>query len=275
MGLAMKLYFILEGRRGSQVPGPVMQEVFGILTRRGFQVEAGIPEEMLFRPDSLTVTHDLYLLKSDTELALSFAGVLHAQGARLLNPYWNCLATKNKIVASQLLRAAGIPAPRSWVTGDLRLLRSLVEERPLIIKPYQGFHGNGIQIVRHQHELAAVPPPTSPVLIQEYIAGRGEDLKVYVIGEEVFATRKPFAPDSFVRPGRPCPITSEVREIARRCGQVFGLGLYGLDIIESPGGPVVVDVNYFPGYKGVPNGPTLLADYIEQYARECCDHALH
>lgn len=35
---------------------------------------------------------------------------------------------------------------------------------------------------------------------------------------------------------------AEVREIARRCGQVFGLGLYGLDMIEGPSGPVVVEL---------------------------------
>jgi len=264
----MKLYFILEGRPGSPVPGPVMRETFDILTRRGFEVESGVPEEMLLRPDSLAVAHDLYLLKSDTELALSLAGVLHAQGARLLNPYSCCLAVKDKIVATPRLHAAGIPTPRSWVTGDLTLLRPLVEARALILKPYRGYHGAGIHLAHNPRELAAIPTSQELMLIQEYVPGAGEDLKVYVIGEHVFATRKPFSPNSFLRPGQPCLVTAEVREIARRCGQVFGLGLYGMDIIESPDGPIVVDVNYFPGYKGVPGGPALLADYIEKYAYE-------
>ncbi|MGH9799104.1 MAG: hypothetical protein ACRD82_01970 [Blastocatellia bacterium] len=42
--------------------------------------------------------------------------------------------------------------------------------------------------------------------------------------------------------------------------------MYGLDIIESDRGPYVVDVNYFPGYKGVPNAAGLIADYIDDYA---------
>jgi len=216
----------------------------------------------------LTVAHDLYLLKSDTELSLSMAGVLHAQGARLLNPYPACLAVRDKIVASWHLCAAGIPAPRTWITNDLSLLRPFAETQPLIIKPYRGFHGAGIRIVRSRDELAALPTPESPALVQEYIEGSGHDVKVYVIGEEVFATRKPFSPDSFTRPGQPSAVSDRVRDIALRCGPLFGLGLYGLDVIESPRGPVVVDVNYFPGYKGIPEAPRLLADYIESYARE-------
>jgi glutathione synthase/RimK-type ligase-like ATP-grasp enzyme len=83
-------------------------------------VRSGIPEETLIEPDRLEVAHDLYVLKSHTELSLSVAGVLHARGARLLNPYPSCIATQNKIVAARRLRAAGVPTPRCWVTGDRR-----------------------------------------------------------------------------------------------------------------------------------------------------------
>jgi len=263
----MKLYFMLV-RRVPPVPSPVLLEVFEILARRDFRIKSGIAEEMVIQPDCLKVEHDLYILKSHTELALSLAGILHAQGARLLNPYLCCIATQNKIVTSQRLRAAGIPTPHCWVTDDLALLRPIVETRPLIIKPYLGHRGAGIHIVHNPDELAAVPPPENAVLIQEYVQGRGEDLKVYVIGEKVFAVRKRFSTDSFTIPGRPCPVSAEVHEIAWRCGQAFGLGLYGMDMIETPQGPVVVDLNYFPGYKGVPNAAPLIADYIEDYARE-------
>ncbi|MFN8454153.1 MAG: ATP-grasp domain-containing protein [Anaerolineae bacterium] len=260
----MKLYFMLV-RRVPPAPSPVLVEVFNHLSRRGFQVEGGIAEELLTRPDQLEVKHDLYLLKSHTEMSLSLAGILHQQGAWLLNPYPSCIATQDKIMASRRLRAAGIPTPASWVTGDLALLRPLIEERPLIIKPYRGHRGAGVRLAHNAAELAALPPLDDLMLIQEYIPGTGEDLKVYVIGQEVFAVRKEFSPTSFTRAGRPVPVSAEVRDIALRCGQAFGLGLYGLDIIESPTGPVVVDLNYFPGYKGVPNAASLIANYIEDY----------
>jgi Inositol 1,3,4-trisphosphate 5/6-kinase ATP-grasp domain len=38
-------------------------------------------------------------------------------------------------------------------------------------------------------------------------------------------------------------------------------------VIECPDGPVVVDLNYFPGYKGVPDIAPRLADYIDEFAR--------
>jgi len=254
-------------RRVPPVPSPILVEVFQILTRKGFQVDSSIAEEVVTQPDSLGVRHDLYILKSHTELSLSLAGILHLQGARTLNPYSTCVTVQDIIVASRLLCAAGIPTPRCWVTGDLSLMRPVVEEGPIIIKPYRGHRGAGIRVVHNSDDLAAFPTPESPVLIQDFIQGSSTDLKVYVVDKEVFATRKPFSATSFTLPGQPCPVTAEVRDIALKCGRIFGLGLYGLDLIESPVGPMVVDVNYFPGYKGVPSIAPLMADYIEGYAR--------
>jgi ribosomal protein S6--L-glutamate ligase len=262
----MRLFFILV-RRVPPVPSPVLLEVFEILERRGFDVDSGIPEETVTRPDRLRCEHDLYILKSHTELALALAGILDTLGARLLNPYVCCITTQEKIVASRRLRAAGVPVPRSWVTGDLGLMRRIVEETPLIVKPHRGHRGAGIEIVRNAAELGALQQPNGPVLIQEHLTGSGEDVKLYVVGEDVFAVRKEFSPTSFTRPGQSCTVTSELREIALACGRVLGLGLYGLDVLETDEGPVVVDVNYFPGYKGVPDVAPLIADYIERYAQ--------
>jgi ribosomal protein S6--L-glutamate ligase len=261
----MRLFF-LTVRRVPPVPSPVLVDAFARLSDWGFDVAEAIPEEIVLRTDDLDPSEDLYVLKSHTELALSLAGLLHARGARLLNPYESCVAAQDKITACNLLRLAGVPAPRTWVTGDLRLLRPMLAGGPLIIKPHRGHRGAGISIVRDDAELDAVPPSDGTVVAQELVRGRGEDLKLYVAGDRVFAVRKPFAHDSFTRPGRPCEVGPEVHELALRCGEAFGLGLFGLDVVESPDGPVVVDVNYFPGYKGVPDAGALIAGYIRDYA---------
>lgn len=261
----MKLYFLLV-RRVPPVPSPVLVEVFDLLRRRGFELDGGIAEEIVVQSDRFRPTHDLYLLKSHTELSLSLAGVIDAQGAELLNPYASCTATQNKIVASRRLRAAGVPVPRTWVTGDLDLLRAIAEEAPLIVKPYQGHRGAGIRLVRTPGDLRGVSLRDGPILAQEYVDGGREDVKVYVVGGDVFAVRKPFSETSFTVPGRPCAVDAELRDIALRCGRALGLGLYGLDVVEGPSGPVVVDLNYFPGYKGVPGIAPLIAEYVERYA---------
>jgi ribosomal protein S6--L-glutamate ligase len=190
--------------------------------------------------------------------------VLHEQGARLLNPYPACLEVMNKIVATQRMQTTGIPAPESWVTGDLTLLMPIAAQKPLIIKPHIGGRGMGVHVVHNPHELSLITPPQEPLLIQEYI--EGPEMKLYVIGEQVFGVRKPFSATSYMLAGQPAHVSQEAREIALRCGRVFGLGLYGLDIIESAHGPVVVDLNYFPSYKGVPGAARLMSDYIMNYA---------
>jgi ribosomal protein S6--L-glutamate ligase len=256
----------LRGRLLPLFRSRVVVEVSEILSNRGWDVETVVPEEMLQRPDRLAVEHDLYILKSLTELSLSLAGILHGQGARILSPYPSCALTQNKIVASRVLRAAGVPTPDCWVTGELQLLRPLVERHPLILKPYNGHRGQGLHVVRTVDDLMRVQPPDSLMLAQTYIEGTGEDFKVNVVGEDVFAIRKPFSKDSFTQPGRPAVVSPEIRAIALRCGQAFGLGLYGLDLIENEHGVWVVDVNTFPGYKGIPDVAPRIADYIEAYA---------
>src|SRR5437879_2788531 len=258
----MKLYFMLAWRTPT-APNPVLVETFDLLRQRGFDIELGIAEELLLQLDRLAPTHDLYVLKSHAALWLSLAEIVHTHGGRVLNPFPACLAVQNKIVAVERMRAAGVPTPRSWVTGDPDLLRSIVEECPVIIKPYAGGRGIGILVVHSPHELARTPRPREPVLIQEYIRHE-EELKVYVIGEEVFGMRTGSSRDA---PRWPCPLRRHVREIALRCGRLFGLGLYGLDIVESPDGPLVVDLNYFPSYRNVPHAAVLIADFIDAYAR--------
>ena len=263
-----RLYFMLAFRN-SAAPNPVVAEVLTILKRKGFRIEIGFAESLLLQPGSLSAKADLYILKSHTDLWLSLAGVLHFQGARLLNPYLACMATQNKIMTASRLRLAGVPIPRSWVTGDLKLLLALAAERQLILKPYDGRRGNGVRIVNEPRELASVRPPQRPVLVQEFVAG-GDELKVYVVRDEVFAMRRPPSRNACPYPRVACPVSPRLRWIALRCGQVSGLSLYGLDVVEGPEGPVVVDLNYFPSYRGVPGAATLIADYIEEYAKEHC-----
>jgi ribosomal protein S6--L-glutamate ligase len=263
----MRLFFMIV-RRVPPVPSPVLLEAYEILRGRGYDVEDGIAEEQPQRPDLLEPEHDLYLLKSHTDLSLSLAGVLAAQGARMLNPYVNCATTQNKFITARLLRAAGVPTPDTWALTDAALLEEEVAQRPLLIKPYMGHRGAGISIVHDAAALgAAAAAAVCPMIVQELVPGPGEDLKVYVVGDQVFAVSKPFSETSFAVPGRPVPVEPEVRDAALRAGAALGLGLYGLDVIESPDGPVVVDLNYFPGYKGVPDAAALIAEYIDAYAQ--------
>jgi glutathione synthase/RimK-type ligase-like ATP-grasp enzyme len=50
--------------------------------------------------------------------------------------------------------------------------------------------------------------------------------------------------------------------LASRCRRAFGLDLYGIDCIPTDDGPVVIEVNEFPNYTGVPQASERLADYV-------------
>lgn len=265
----MRVYFLVV-RRVPPVPSPVLLEVYDLLRARGYTVATGIAEEELQRPDLRVPEHDLYVLKSHTQLSLSLAGVLHAQGAQIIEPYPCCAATQNKIIAARILRAAGVPTPRTWAMGDPELLTAVAEHERLIVKPYMGHRGARIRVVSGAEPLrraAAANPTDDPLIVQELIDGPGHDLKVYVVGDNVFAVRKEFSETSFTIAGQPVPVDPEVRKAALDVGRSLGLGLYGLDVIESVDGPYVVDVNYFPGYKGVPDAAAMIADYIDRYAQ--------
>lgn len=266
--------FLILDRRAHGTPTPLLREVMGMLGERGIEVDWAVVDETVIDPGEAPEGYDFHLLKSYTDLGLSLAEVLHHRGARLLNPYPACAALRDKVATAWRLRAAELPVPRTWSTGDPGLLADRLRNGPLIFKPARGVHGAGIRVVHDARELddfrqevAARSGFREPWLAQEFVRGSGEDLKLYVSGPDVFAVRKAFSETSFHERGRPCAVDPEVAALALRCGRVFGLTLYGLDLIEGPDGPVIVDVNYFPGYRGVPEAAERVARQIERFAR--------
>jgi glutathione synthase/RimK-type ligase-like ATP-grasp enzyme len=245
-----------------------LEELYVLLTQRGFEVTEGVPDRAALDLD-LAPQHDLYVLKARTELPVSIAGVLHERGAKVLNPHPSCVLVLNKIVATAMMRDAGIPTPRSWAASDPSLLSSVASatSAPIIIKPFNGIGSQNVTLVRELADVEGVSVTNGPFLVQEFVEGCTERLKVHCVGEQVFATRKPFSLGGDGEPGRQCAVSEEVREIALRCGALFGMGLYGLDVLVPRDGPVVVDVNSFPGYGGVSGIAKVIADYIEGYAR--------
>ena len=266
----MRLFF-LTARRVPDVASPLLMEVSERLRALGHEVEHGIPEQMLVDAVGLTPAHDLYLLKSHTELALSVTAALAAQGAHILNPYPACAAAQDKLLVNRRLHAAGVPVPATLVTADSDRIAECLDGTPKIIKPLRGHRGEGVEVVHTVADLTGRPQPAGPLIVQDLIEGPGEDLKVYVVGDRVWAVRKPFSPVSFSLPGRPVPVTPEVEAIAHRAAAATGLGLLGLDIIEGADGPFVVDTNYFPGYKGCLGVAGPMAAYIHRYATTAVD----
>jgi ribosomal protein S6--L-glutamate ligase len=98
-------------------------------------------------------------------------------------------------------------------------------------------------------------------LVMRYVENTGYDIKLYVTGQEVHAVVKS-SPLQDAIEEREIPVTREMLKLARRVGQLFGLDLYGVDVLETPQGLVIVDINDFPSFYGVPRKVASVAEYI-------------
>jgi ribosomal protein S6--L-glutamate ligase len=249
---------------------PIMPEVFALLARRGAEVTLIHPDEELFDLAGVRPEHDLYVLKSGSETALSLAGALHHQGAAILNPYPAAAALRDKVVSTRMLQAAGAPVPETWVAPRPALFAPLLAGGPLIVKPYRGTQGRGVRVVRAEAELGEAGTGGDEALFfaQRFHAPDEADLKIYCVGGRAYGVKRVWPPRTYEdKLGQPFEVSPELAAIALRCGQAFGVDLFGVDVVMSAGKPYVVDMQTFPGFKGVVDAPRLLADAIEAAAR--------
>ncbi len=62
-------------------------------------------------------------------------------------------------------------------------------------------------------------------------------------------------------------VDADLRRLARRVGSALNLDIYGVDVVPGPDGPIVIDVNPFPGFRGVADAGTIIAGHILNVSR--------
>ena len=259
----LRIGFLLP--RYSERSRSFMPAVVQAVAESGVDIDVIHPVHRAIDLSEVRVEHDLYVLRHTSGLSLSLAGALHQLGAVIVNPYSVSAALADKIVASRILEAAGVPTPAAYVASQTDQLLPLLESGPLIVKPYHGAGGHHVRVVRTPAELAEVNCGREPVFAQRYHANDGSDRKIYAIGGLLFGVKKVFPRRTEEeKQGVPFTLSAELRDIALRCGEAFGIDLYGVDIIESGGTPYVVDMCSIPGFKGVPDAIRLLAQYFHK-----------
>src|SRR5205807_10451458 len=114
--------------------------------------------------------------------------------------------------------------------------------------PSNGSSCRGIYRLNNPAELAILEiaeANDSFFLAQHYAENTGFDIKLYVTGKEVFAVAKKSPLHSDVDEHL-IPVTPQLRKLALDTGKLFGLDIYGLDVVETPQGLAVIDINDFP-----------------------------
>ncbi len=260
----MRIVFISKPEKA----GSIAPDIIEHLRQRGAEVESIVPEEQLFDLQNLDTAADLFVLRTRSTVGLNLAAALEVAGARLLIPFRAERVLRNKFLLHQKLINAGIPVPRSYLLWRKELLDGLLRERgPLVVKPHEGHGGQGVFFCKTAADLAELPDLEGPLFVQEYKAAHSGDIKTYGVGEHVSAIRRVFpaiTPEQ--KRGTPIEPSTQIIQIARRCDAVLQLGLYGVDFIENDDGPMVIDINSFPGYKGIEGAAERIAAYIHDQA---------
>jgi ribosomal protein S6--L-glutamate ligase len=261
---------------GRRSPDSVMPLTVERLGEFGCSVEVLVPEKAPAALSRLALNADLYLWKSHERLCDSLAAAIHGRGLPLINHYLGTLQVRDKIVTSMRLMDAGLPTPEAYYAGSTEQLRTVVKDYPIVVKPNSGRRGQQISVVRSTRELARLELSYGDIFAQQFVQGSGLDLKAYVVGDEVFGVARPFpVRNAEEKRGEPRTISPEVRDICLSCGELFDLELYGVDLIETEEGPYVIEINCFPGYKGVPEADRLLAEYIFERAAKLGSSEMH
>jgi ribosomal protein S6--L-glutamate ligase len=140
---------------------------------------------------------------------------------------------------------------------------------PLVVKPNNGSSLKDVYRVDSPAELAQLAIDNSgSLLAQPYLPNPGHDVKLYNTGDEVFATvkRSPLHPGADVVEEQ-ITVTPELRNLARAVGRVFGLDIYGIDVVETADGYMVLDINDFPSFGKVPQAAWRLARTVLRVTR--------
>jgi ribosomal protein S6--L-glutamate ligase len=191
----------------------------------------------------------------------------YAEGAGLtaINTYSATERVRNKAHLAIALGRAGILSAPTVLASEAATLTALSDEWfPLILKATYGDNSQGLRLVRQRDDLEDLHWGDALVLAQHYLPNSGFDLKLYVCGDRVFAVKKPSPFNGHAAPAKSVPLKKHMLDIAFRCGQTFGLEVYGVDTRETSDGLVVIEVNEFPNFTGVPDAARWIVEHIRK-----------
>lgn len=174
--------------------------------------------------------------------------------------------SRDKLRSLQVLSRAGLGLPKTVFANYSKNVDELIKKAggaPLVIKVLEGTQGLGV-VLAENHKAAksvieAFNGLQARVIIQEFIkeAG-GADIRAFVVDGVVVGAMKRQAKDGEFRSNLHRGGTAEVIELtdeqenaALKAVRVLGLGVAGVDMLESDKGPLILEVNSSPGLEGI------------------------
>ena len=216
--------------------------------------------------------YDAYVLKSLADgPGMSILEAAEAVGIPTINNSRSIHLVRDKAIAVAFARAHGLPIPPTYFVSHPRLLHQIPpQEYPIVVKPSNGSSCKGIYRLNSPADLEVLEiaeANDSFFLAQRYAENAGFDIKVYVTGNEVYAAIAKKSPLHGEMKERFVPLTPQVRKLALQVGKIFGLDIYGLDVVDTPQGPAILDINDFPSFGGVPSAVRRVSEYVLHAAK--------
>lgn len=242
--------------------GTLLADVAAGLARRGCTVALRLPHEEPVAADDLAGT-DLVVHRGLHGSVTALLADVHHRGVRLCNPWPADRLLRDRRLWHAALAAAGVPLPPAVTVGRWSEVLARAAAGHVVAKAFTG-PGRGAQVVTGDgRTLPRDAPFSGPYLVERRLVTDGTDRKLYLAGDAVRGLLKPSTLEGpHTTSGRSFTPDAAHVALARTVQRALGAHVLGVDLLDPPDGPVVVDVNGFPGFRGVPGAAELVTDHV-------------
>ena len=176
------------------------------------------------------------------------------------------MRSRDKLRSLQVLSRAGLGLPKTVFTNYSKNVEDVIESvggAPLVIKILEGTQGLGV-VLAETHTAAtsvleAFNGLQARVIAQEFIKeSKGADIRVFVVDGVVVGAMKRQGKEGEFRSNLHRGGSAEIIKLsideenaALKAARVMGLGVAGVDLLQSARGPLILEVNSSPGLEGI------------------------
>lgn len=202
---------------------------------------------------------------------------LQRLGLYIVNPPEAIEHCVDKYDILAVLEDNSVPVPRTAVTENpeeaLRLFHELGGD--VVVKPVFGSRGIGSTRITDPEVASTIFKAITfyhgVIYVQEYIPHGFSDIRAFVIGDRVAAAMRRVATNwktNYSQGAHPesLQLDGSLEDLAVKSAKVIECKIAGVDILESLRGPLVVEVNSQPGWRGLQSVTSVnIADEIVAY----------
>ncbi len=174
--------------------------------------------------------------------------------------------SRDKLRSLQVLSRAGLGLPKTVFTNyskNIDYILDQVGSAPVIIKLLEGTQGIGVILADTRKAAESVIEAfnnlQARVIVQEFIkeAG-GADIRAFIVDGQVVGAMKRQGKEGEFRSNlhrggtaSVIKLTDEEETAALKAAKAMGLGIAGVDMLQSDRGPLILEVNSSPGLEGI------------------------